>query len=328
MAPKLLLSLLLFVLPLLSWPQDNRLLIVELNAENLFDTLHDSLKNDLDFTPDGNYHWTRTRYWQKINRTAQTLIACGTDSVNTTLPDLIGLCEVENDSVLIALTRRSLLRKARYEYVMTSSPDERGIDVALVYQPISFALIRSSSFRIPPKSGMKPTRDILYAAGQVITGDTLHVFVIHQPSRSGGEAATRPNRLHVASFLAEKIDSVSRVAPDAKILVIGDFNDYAADASLELLYDCGMLNPSREAVGRNGIAKGTYRYRGQWGSLDQMLVSEELAARVMDCYIFDADFLLEEDQKYGGMKPHRNYIGPRYNNGFSDHLPLVMSLKL
>lgn len=302
------------------------LLVVELNAENLFDTEHDTLKNDHDFLPDGAYHWTRTRYWRKVNRTAQTLISCGADSVQT-LPDLIGLCEVENDSVMIALTRRSLLRKARYEYVMTASPDQRGIDVALVYQPFAFALDTAQAFRIPPKEGLRPTRDLLYVCGRVLTGDTLHVFVVHAPSRSGGEMTSRPNRLHVATVLAAKIDSIRDAQPSAKIIAMGDFNDYADDASLALLYHHGLVNVSRHATGRNG-ARGTYRYQGQWGSLDQMLVSESLAGAVHDCHIHDAPFLLEEDKKYGGVKPRRNYIGPRYNDGFSDHLPLVMTLRL
>lgn len=113
----------------------SRLTIVELNTENLFDTRHDTLKNDYEFLPDSPRHWTRTKYWQKLNRIGQTIIACGEDSSGWTLPDIVGLCEVENDSVLFDLTRRSLLRKACYEYVMTASNDARGIDVALLYSP-------------------------------------------------------------------------------------------------------------------------------------------------------------------------------------------------
>lgn len=327
MNTKLFLLLLTFLLPLTTRAQGTELLLVELNTENLFDTEHDSLKNDLDFTPDGVCRWTRTRYWQKVNRTAQTIISCGADSATAVLPDLIALCEVENDSVLIALTRRSLLRKARYDYVMTDSPDQRGIDVALVYQPFYFSLLRSHAFRVPPVKGMKPTRDILYAVGQAISGDTLHVFVVHAPSRSGGETASRPFRLHVAGLLAEKVDSIRDAVPDAKFIVMGDFNDYADDASLQLLYGHRLVNVSRTAKGKNG-AKGTYRYRGKWGSLDQMLVSDNLVGRVRDCHVHDALFLMEEDGKFGGMKPRRNYLGPRYHNGFSDHLPLVMTLIL
>lgn len=318
----------LVLFPLFGFAQeeDASLLIVELNTENLFDTTHDSLKNDYDFLPDGNYHWSRHRYWQKVNRIGQTIIACG-DGPKWRLPDLVALCEVENDSVLMAITKRSLLRKARYEYIMTHSPDERGIDVALLYSPFSFAPVGSQSIRIIPVAGMKPTRDILYVKGRVITGDTLHVFVVHAPSRSGGEAQSRPYRLHVATALANAIDLVYSSSPEAKVIVTGDFNDYSNSPSLQLLYAHGLKNVSSEAKGHNG-AKATYRYHGEWRSLDQMLVSRNLKDNVAGCWIGDYPFLLEPDEKYGGVKPHRNYYGPRYNNGFSDHLPLIMELSL
>lgn len=318
----------LVLFPLFGFAQeeDASLLIVELNTENLFDTTHDSLKNDYDFLPDGNYHWSRHRYWQKVNRIGQTIIACG-DGPKWRLPDLVALCEVENDSVLMAITKRSLLRKARYEYIMTHSLDERGIDVALLYSPFSFAPVGSQSIRIIPVAGMKPTRDILYVKGRVITGDTLHVFVVHAPSRSGGEAQSRPYRLHVATALANAIDSVYSSSPEAKVIVTGDFNDYSNSPSLQLLYAHGLKNVSSEAKGHNG-AKATYRYHGEWRSLDQMLVSRNLKDNVAGCWIGDYPFLLEPDEKYGGVKPHRNYYGPRYNNGFSDHLPLIMELIL
>ena len=210
---------------------------VELNCENLFDTVHDSLKNDMEFLPDGSYHWTRTRYWKKVNHLSQEIIALGelnprgddlqseslqneqraeqgmpiyNKGIDWRLPDMIALCEVENDSAMIALTKRSLLRKVGYEYVMTSSHDERGIDVALMYQPMSFRLLNHHSIRVKRLPDMRPTRDILYAKGVLISDDTLHVFVVHAPSRRGGEEASRPYRLQVASQLGQAVDSHSR----------------------------------------------------------------------------------------------------------------------
>lgn len=295
---------------------------VELNCENLFDCRHDSLKNDTEFLPDGSYHWTRTRYWRKLNRVGQTIIACGVKGQSWQLPDMVALCEVENDSVLHDLTRRSLLRNARYEYVMTCSPDERGIDVALVYSPFSFRLIRSHSVRVEPIKDMRPTRDILYASGVIASGDTLHVIVAHLPSRRGGERHSRPFRMAAADRVAAVADSVYNVSKDAKIIIAGDFNDYANSASVRMLCGKRLKDISAEATGRNG-AKGTYRYQGEWGSLDHILVSESLARNVVHCYVNDALFLVEPDDKYGGVKPRRNYLGPRYQNGFSDHLPLV-----
>ena len=296
---------------------------VELNCENLFDCRHDSLKNDTEFLPDGAYHWTRTRYWQKLDRIGQTILSCGVKEQTWQLPDMVALCEVENDSVLHDLTRRSLLRNARYDYVMTNSPDERGIDVALMYSPYSFRLIGSHSVRVNPIKGMRPTRDILYASGVTASGDTLHVIVAHLPSRRGGEKFSRPLRMAAARQVAAVIDSIyNNVSVEAKIIVAGDFNDYSNSESLQLLRSKRMVEVSQGAKGRNG-AEGTYRYQGQWGSLDHILTSRNLADSLTECFVNDAEFLIEHDEKYGGVKPHRNYIGPRYNNGFSDHLPLV-----
>lgn len=295
---------------------------VELNCENLFDTRDDSLKQDEEFLPTSPHRWTDYRYWQKLNRVGQTILSCGVQKDTVALPDLIALTEVENDSVMHDLTRRSLLRQARYEYVMTDSPDERGIDVALVYSPFSFRLNHHHAIRIPPLPQYRPTRDILYASGEVATGDTLHVFVVHAPSRSGGEAASRPYRLHVARQLCAAIDSLRRLSPQPHILIAGDFNDYVRDAALQLLMAHGLSHVSVAAKGSHG-ARGTYRFQGEWGSLDHIFCDPATAASVTDCHINDAPFLLEDDTTYGGKKPRRNYQGPRYLNGFSDHLPLV-----
>ena len=148
------------------------LTFVELNCENLFDARKDSVKDDTEYTAESLRHWTRTRYWNKLNSIAQEIISCGDDNSGWALPDLVALCEVENDTVLTDLSRRSLLRNAGYEYVITDSPDQRGIDVALLYSPFSFRLINHYPLRIPPMKEMRPTRDILYACGELINGDT------------------------------------------------------------------------------------------------------------------------------------------------------------
>ena len=323
---RLLLTFLLGVIPLYSEAQ-SRFTIVELNTENLFDARHDTLKNDYEFLPNSPRHWTRAKYWKKLNRTGQTIIACGEDSCGWRLPDLVGLCEVENDSVLFDLTKRSLLRKARYEYVMTSSNDMRGIDVALLYSPFSFRLLKTDTIRVSLIANMQPTRDILYVKGAIINGDTLHVLLLHAPSRRGGEMQSQPFRKHVMMQVSNVVDSIQRRHSDAKVIVMGDFNDYADSPSLKPLYERNLLNVSAQAKGKNG-AKGTYRYHGEWGSLDQILISENLRSYILSCHINDAPFLLEEDIKYGGVKPRRDYNGMRYNNGFSDHLPLVLQMAI
>ncbi len=298
------------------------LTFMELNCENLFDTTHDSLKNDMEFLPEGSYKWTPRRYWTKLDNLGKEIVA---QSEN--VPDFVAMCEVENDTVMRDLTKRSLLREARYEYVMTNSSDERGIDVALMYQPVSFKLLSSYPIRIAPLPNTRPTRDILYASGQIISGDTLHIFVIHAPSRRGGEEASRPYRLHVADRLAASVDSIYRLNGEARIIIAGDFNDYHDSPALERLYQHNLVNISSDAKGRNG-AEATYRWHGEWRSLDQILCSSLLARKKQECHIGDAPFLLEDDEKYGGKKPFRTYLGPRYLGGFSDHLPLVATFRI
>ena len=297
------------------------LTLVELNCENMFDYTHDEGKRDTEYLPEATRHWTKNRYWHKLNNIAQELLSCSQDDGG--IPDLIALCEVENDSVMRDLTRRSLLRNAGYEYLMTSSPDERGIDVALMYAPGSFAPIRSYGIRVEPIEGMRATRDILYACGETVSGDTLHVIVVHQPSRYGGEVYSRPFRRVVADRVGASVDSIRALWPDAKVLIAGDFNDGADSPSMLQYYQHGLMNITKDAVGDNGV-KGTYRYQGEWESIDHILGSAYIYNKVDTAYVHAPLFLLEEDAGYGGYRPRRTYVGPRYQSGYSDHLPLIV----
>ena len=308
------LSLIIFHL-LFSPAGAQSLTIVELNCENLFDCQHDTLKQDQEWLPASVRNWTPARYWRKLNHIGQEILSCQDEGV----PDLVALVEVENDSVLFDLTRRSLLRNAGYQYLMTESPDVRGIDVALLYQPYMFRPICCDYLDITPLEDMRPTRDILYVQGETVGGDTLHVFVVHAPSRFGGERQTRPNR-HVV--MERLMGAVRLLPPDAKVIVAGDFNDYADSPSLQYLTEQGLSNITADAQGTHG-AEGTYRYEGRWQSIDHVLCSRVLVDFVDRVFINDAPFLLEEDKKYGGLKPLRTYNGYRYQRGFSDHLPLV-----
>ena len=292
---------------------------VELNCENLFDYLHDEGKQDVEYLPDATRHWTKNRYWHKLNNIAQELLSCSDEGI----PDLIALCEVENDSVMRDLTKRSLLRNAGYEYLMTSSPDQRGIDVALLYSPFTFAPIRSYSIRVEPIKDMRATRDILYVCGETISGDTLHVFVVHQPSKFGGEKYSRPFRQVVADRVCQSVDSIYAVSPDAKLLIAGDFNDAADGNSLQWYYQHRLQNITKDAKGDNG-AEGTYRYKGEWESIDHILASPYIYNKVYSAIIHSPLFLLENETQYGGVRPRRTYNGMRYQPGYSDHLPLIV----
>ena len=291
---------------------------VELNCENLFDTYPDSVKQDEEFLPDAVRHWTRTRYWRKLDNIAQEILSTCDDKI----PDMVALCEVENDTVLHDLTRRSLLRGANYDYIMTSSPDLRGINVALLFSPYSFLPLRSYSIRVEPVKGMRPTRDILYVSGVNTTDDTLHIFVVHAPSRYGGERYSRPFRLAVADRLCAAIDSVQSITPGAHILIAGDFNDEADSPAIQRICRHRLRNLTKDARGANGI-RGTYRYKGKWSSIDHILGSRSLYAKLDTAYIHAPMFLLEDEPSYGGFRPRRTYNGYKYQGGYSDHLPLV-----
>ena len=291
---------------------------VELNCENLFDTRHDPSKQDMEFLPDGSRRWNGWRYWQKVNDVGRAILASADE-----LPDVVALCEVENDSVLCRLTGHSLLRNAGYQYLMTESPDVRGIDVALLYRPARFRPLCYDCITVEPLPDMRPTRDILYVRGLVASGDTLHLFVVHAPSRYGGERTTRRHRQQVARTL---LQAVAAIGPDRHIIVAGDFNDDADSKALQQLSRAPLTNLTRCANGTHG-ARGSYRYKGRWQSIDHILASPPLAQKVDTTYVADPPFLLEEDTKYGGVKPRRTFNGYRYQGGTSDHLPLVVRFR-
>lgn len=296
-----------------------QLTFVELNCENLFDYLHDEGKQDEEYLPEATRHWTKKRYWQKLDNIAQEMISCGDKGI----PDIIALCEVENDSVVRDLAKRSLLRNAGYEYRVTSSPDLRGIDVALLYSPFSFSPIQTYPIRVMPIEGMRPTRDILYVSGEVQSGDTLHIFVVHAPSKYGGERYSRPFRQTVINRLSESVDSVFALTANANVLIAGDFNDAPDSPVFRTLSQKGIRNVTRDAKGQNGV-KGTYRYKGRWERIDHILASPTIYNKVDTSFIHAPKFLLETDKLYGGYKPRRTYNGMRYQPAYSDHLPLVV----
>ena len=281
-----------------------------MNCENLFDYHHDEGKDDTEYLPEATRHWTKQRYWRKLNNIAQELLSCSDDGI----PDLIALCEVENDSTLNDLTKRSLLRHAGYEYLMTNSPDVRGIDVALLYSPFTFAPIRSYSIRVTPVEHMRPTRDILYA------------FVVHFPSRFGGEKYSQPFRQAAADRLCQSIDSIQTVTSEPKILIAGDFNDGDESLIIQQIERHDIHNLTKESSAPKDI-QGTYRYKGQWESIDHILGSPYIFNKVCAASIHAPQFLLEDEKRYGGYRPRRTYNGPRYQPGYSDHLPLVVRFR-
>ena len=299
---------LIFSLPILA--EKSSLRIVSYNVENLFDTKHDTLKNDSSFLPEGMHHWTYRRYQTKIDRIAQVLVNIGGwESV-----PLVGLCEVENARCLRNLCYK--LRRFHYKYVHYDSPDERGVDVALLYDSTRLSILNRRALSLSLDGDA--TRDILYVSALYEQRDTVHVMMCHLPSQLGGASNTDWKRQRAKSLIQSQIDSIFLYQPSANIVVMGDMNTSAQD---DLTGMVNLMIPIQKA------GQGTHKYQGIWTCLDQFYVSQSIATKATTT-IFSPWWLLEEDTKYLDYKPHRTYIGFRYNDGYSDHLPIVLHLRL
>lgn len=305
------------------------------NVENLFDTENDSLTNDDEFMPNGSRYWNKSRYYKKVNRIFQVAAAVG----EWQKVSFIGLCEIENRKTLNKLIYNTPLSALEMSAVHKESPDRRGIDVALLYRKEIAKLLYSEFIKVDlPTEMFFTTRDILYAKFLVEKTDTIHMFVNHWPSRRGGEMKSRYKRVRAASILRSKTDSIFSVNSGSKIVIMGDFNDEPSDVSLSetlntkipdyIFSDTTLYNLS---VKQNGL--GTHKYRGVWSILDQIIVSGSLLnadkgykVSKLGFNIFSYNYLLEKDERYTGTKPKSTYSGYRYNDGFSDHLPVFIDL--
>ena len=258
--------------------------VMTYNVENLFDCRHDTLKDDYEFLPSSLRHWNHFKYYQKLNAVARVITAVG----KWNPPALVALCEVENDSTLIALTRYSVLRQSGYRYLMTHSEDKRGIDVALLYQRGLFKPVYQKNIAVPrPRPNDRPTRDILHVSGIILNGDTLDVFVCHFPSRAQGAKRTEPYRLSAARQLKSVTDSLMSCRQHPQIIIMGDFNDSPTDKSICNILKADMppsfsgndtIHPHRlyHLLARRAKTQkhfGSYKYQGVWGLLDHIIVS-------------------------------------------------------
>ena len=308
------------------------------NAENFFDCVHDSLSNDTEFLPTGLRGWNTSKYEKKQANIAKVITAVG----GWEAPALVGLCEIESNKCLYDLTHYSGLKNLRYKYIHYDSPDPRGIDVALLYQPEQFKPIHDEAIRIVfPQSPVVRTRDILYVSGKTPAGDTLHVFICHLPSRLEGETPSEEKRRFVASVIRHMADSLFASTHKPNIIIMGDFNDYPTNSGMSEVLNAkpltGTILPESlynlmYAMQLEG--KGTNKHLGEWGVLDQVIISGNLllpsnriSTSQQDAHIFDAGFLLENDPAYLGKQPFRTYIGMKYHDGFSDHLPVYVNFR-
>ena len=309
------------------------------NLENLFDTKNDSLVYDDDRTPDGKDHWTPLRYTHKIEHMAKVLSEIGSKE-NKTAPDIIGVCEVENLGVLEDLVNHEFLSAFNYGIVHFDSPDERGIDVALLYKkdafvPVNFNSHRLLLFKLDGKRDY--TRDQLIVEG-LLDNEQIYFMVNHWPSRSGGEARSRPFRVEAAKLNKRIIDSVRRFNTHAKIISMGDFNDDPIDPSFKKVLkveknskklDSTSLYGPMEKLYRKG--RGSLAYRDKWNLFDQFYMTSSLINNPNEGYrywktgIFTPPYLLDPKGRYKGY-PLRTYAGGSYIGGYSDHFPVYLHL--
>jgi len=318
--------------------KENSFTIVFYNVENLFDTINNPNKIDEQFLPDSVKKWNTGRYKKKINDLGRVI-----SSININeLPELIGLCEVENKTVLKDLVNGRFLSKGNYAFVHEESPDVRGIDVALLYRKDEFIYLNHKIYRIyydfEPKT---TTRDILYVKGKLKNNEKLHVFINHWSSRRGGQKESEPKRLHTAKILRSKIDSVLKDNKKAKIVIIGDFNDEPENKSLyEVLnaknnfYSNDFKELYNLMFDKSINGHGTYNYRGNWNMLDNIIISQSLL-KSKKAYIVPSDggqifkkrWMLYDNVKTGQLTPSKTYGGPNYYGGISDHFPVYVILR-
>lgn len=323
-----------------AFPQQNteEISILFYNVENLFDVENNSQTDDDEFTPNGDRHWTSSKLNNKLLNISKVILSAS----GWNAPDIVALCEIENKDVLERMVKYTPLSSVSYHIIHKESPDHRGIDVAFLYNPNSFYPLVYKHYPLKSnKDSIIKTREILYVSGIVNNKDTLHFFVNHWPSRYSGFLETKQERKTAAKLLRQKVDELNQKFRSPKIIILGDFNDQPTDESIaDVLRAKGIENGIYNNELYNLSLRwqkeelGTLKYQLQWSVFDQIIVSAELLQSTNGlntkpeyATILKHSFLLEKDEKFGGLKPKRTYIGYSYQNGFSDHLPVLLRLK-
>lgn len=309
------------------------------NLENLFDTIDTPDVNDFEFTPQGPKSWNGQRYRHKINHMADVVSKLGSHE-NIPGPAVIGLSEMENRSVLEDLVSTLQLASLNYRIVHYNSPDKRGVDVALLYQPRYFHLTNSRSVPliVHNEEGHRIyTRDQLVVSG-LFDGEPMHFIVNHWPSRRGGEKGSSPFRIAAARLSRSLVDSIRALDKDAKVIVMGDLNDDPTDKSI---YDVLEARPDQKRLKGNQLFNatgllfskgiGTLAYRGKWNLFDQIVLtpsfleSKQGGYRYHSTRIFNESFLTVQEGRYKGY-PFRSFVGNNFHGGYSDHFPVYVVL--
>lgn len=308
------------------------------NIENLFDTLDTPHKKDSEFLPSSAKKWNSKRYADHLKKISRVISEMGIKTDKDGI-DILGISEVENRDVVIALTHQESIKDRHYQVIHGESPDERGIDVALIYNPRVFTPMGFELLYIPLEhSDGTPdyTRDILYVYGNLYS-EKVHLFINHWPSRGGGQSASAHKRNKAAEICRKRIDSLLTSEPNAKILIMGDFNDDPISASITEYLRATGKKDSCENTGlyntmwnkfKNG--DGTLAYHDAWNLFDQIIISCPLLSdkqgfHLSSTHIFKKPYML---QKFGPFKgyPFRSFVGNNYMGGYSDHFPVYVHL--
>lgn len=301
------------------------------NLENLFDTVEHRETLDDDFTPNGFKKWTPKRYKKKVYKLAKTISEIGLEST-LKAPALIGIAEVENEVVIKDLINTEQLNKIDYGYVHYNSPDERGIDTALLYDKSHFEVLQSEPITLMVYSteGERDlTRDILYVYGK-LNGEKVHVFVNHWPSRRAGANETDYKRMEAAKTLKGIMARIENEHMNPNYIIMGDFNDDPDSASIQKLMEATNLYNPMEKL--KSPERGSANYKRSWSLFDQIIVShnffnyEKGTHSFTYANIYDDKLLTEWKGKYKGT-PYRTYAGRKYIGGYSDHFPVYIQLK-
>lgn len=296
--------------------------IVFYNVENYFDTYNQIGKSDEAYLPNSLKRWNYSKFKSKTQNIQKVLTSISPKQ----LPLLIGLAEIENITVVHELLNTKGISKSNYNIIHKESPDPRGIDVCLLYNKKRIHLIKKEFIKVCiSKRKSRYTREILYAKLIRNNTDTLNVYVNHWSSECGGKRKTERKRIIAAKNLVKHINKLISKDKNAKIIIMGDFNESPQDIALrKYIYHHPYLRniiPDKKKESR-----GTLKFKNKWQIFDQIIVSKNISKLSM--HIYNNKFLLETDKKYGGFKPKRTFLGMKFQNGYSDHLPVYIDLPI
>ncbi|MBQ7851964.1 MAG: endonuclease/exonuclease/phosphatase family protein [Muribaculaceae bacterium] len=318
--------------------QDKRYMVLGVafyNLENLFDTINNNGKYDLEFSPEGAKKWDSEKYHAKLNNMAQAIASLATE-VTPLGPAIIGVAEIENRSVLDDLVKNEQIKEWQLQVIHHDSPDRRGIDVGLLYNPYYFKPLHVTNHTlvIDGDSTFR-TRDQMCVTG-LLSGEKVSVIVNHWPSRLGGEQRSSHLREAAAALSKHIADSVWNVDPNQAVIIMGDLNDDPFNKSCSKILGAkkerkkvdehGFFNPFWKTLDK-GI--GSLAYRGVWNLFDQIIISgntlggKQTGLNYLSHRVHNKDFLTQQDGKYSGY-PLRTFSGVKFLNGYSDHYPTIV----